>query len=182
MPTSRPFLDLFAKAGFVIGLFVPIFLAVRYPEIKHEAEAYAQAPICATEGQDSAACRRPVDADVVDVRCAQPGSVRDKLTPPESCQLELRIDGQRRFLDLSYAWVAERARPARLRVEVFRGLPMAALIDGQWVRRHGNPDYALAMMRKVGWIWLGIWLVCGVYLLRRRKEQRAQAATSSTNG
>lgn len=124
-------------------------------------------------------CRSQIDAQVINVKCASAGSLRDQVSPPPSCVLELRVDNQTRFLDLPSAGIANRPAPARLQVEMFRGLPTAAVLDGKLVRRYGSPDRAVQTMKNMGWLWLGIWLLCSVYLWRRNRALRLGAATSA---
>lgn len=154
-------------------------MLLRLPELKQEALAYESAPVCPSAQGEGKDCRSQVDAEVIEVKCGLPGSIRDQMSVPQSCVLELRVNNLRRFLDLPAERLTGRPALTRLRVEMFRGLPAAAMLDGQLVRSYGNPEQATHALRKMGWLWLGIWLVCSVYLWRRNRDLRRGVATSA---
>lgn len=164
MAARAAYLPLFAKAQVVLGLFSPLLLLVLYPERKREAEAYQRAPVCAEHATDVTACRRIAVAEVVRVECPR------KYEGLESCQLELRLDGHKTFIQLLRE-VSNRFGPgSQLRVEVFGNDPTAAEVDGKLVREYGSPETAMESIVEAVELQAVLTAAAVFYLVRRRRR------------
>lgn len=139
MADRHPYLRLFAKAALVAGPLGLIAIGTQYPERSAEAKAYAAAPPCAAGVTESSGCRLLTSARLVLVDCPRDRSM-------ESCQLELRVDGQRRYVRLLRATSSLFKPGDTLRVEVFRGIPTAVEVEGVLERGYGSPDMTVRTM------------------------------------
>ena len=170
MAARAAYLPLFAKAQVVLGLGSLLVLAVLYPARKSEADAYKRAPVCAEHATDVTACRRMAVAEVIHVEC--PREHRGL----ESCQLELRLEGRKTFIQLLRE-ISNRFGPGSLlHVEVLNNGPTAAEVDGKLVREYGSPEMAMASLLSAVELQAVLTAVAAVYLLRRRRRLASGAS------
>jgi hypothetical protein len=88
----------------------------------------------------------------------------------ESCQLELRVDGQRRYVRLLRATSSLFRTGDTLRVEVFRGIPTAVEVEGVLERGYGSPDMAVRTMEMTAIGTVLAILAAGLYLAMARRK------------
>lgn len=163
MAERHPYLRLFAKATLVVGPLGLIAIGTQYPLRRAEAEAYASSRPCGPGVTDSSGCRLMTSARLVLVDCPRDRSL-------ESCQLELRVDGQRRYVRLLRATSSLFKPGDTLRVEVFRGKPTAVEVEGVLERGYGSPEMAVRMMEGTAIGTVVAILVAGAYLFPRRRS------------
>ena len=134
------YLPLFARAWLIIGPLGLLAIGSQYADRSVEARMYADAPTCPQGQPPQGGCKGKAEAQILDVDCP------DAHQNLESCKLHLRIGADERYLYLPRETAGKLQSGAPLSVEVFRGLPTGAFLDGALVPRAGGPETAMRTM------------------------------------
>ena len=161
-----PLWPLLAKCVVALSLFCPVVFVILYPARKTEADAYAQAPMCAPATTNSSACRLIADATFVRADCQNDAfPERD-----DFCEMQLDVFGMTLFIGVDRQRVHSLAPGTRFRVELFQTTPTRVEFDGQFFERRGSPREAVHMLKVTLALWTVLGLMAGTYLYVRKRR------------
>lgn len=163
---QHPVWSWLAKGWLIVCIPTVVLFAVAYTQRKAEADAYAQAPICAPAVTDSSSCRLMTDAEITNINCPS-----RSVTPRDSevCWLKLQVGGMQHVVGFPLVLSETLTPGARLRVELFRGGPSGAQFGGKFVPQSGSPQEAAQMLMASLGLALASVLIAAVYLWKRKQ-------------
>ncbi len=169
-------LPLLAKCIVVASLFAPVVFGILYPARKSEADAYADAPMCAPHVADTSTCRLLTRAGYVGADCHNDAFP----SADDFCEAQLIVDDTTRYIAVDRRYLATLAAAGQVHVEVFGSTTAQIEIDGRWMRERGSPEEAIRMLKVMLAVWTPLGCSAALYLCLR--QSRGRSNSSPTRG